>query len=128
MAAVQEAAVKVWTCQRQQDGVRCGKKNPSRFQVCRSCGKRKPPRRRPAHLKALEQPYEVWVERFGEVCGICGRAPSVNRRLDRDHDHKTGEPRGLLCHFCNRTLSSRVDAVWLRSAADYLEGGLVLSS
>jgi hypothetical protein len=70
----------------------------------------------------LETPYELWVARFGERCGICGRPPGPNRRLDRDHDHRgAGAPRGLLCHQCNRALPSWVTADWLRKAAAYLE-------
>lgn len=111
----------MWTCQRQNGGQRCGHVNENRHQVCRACAKRKPARRRPAHLKALELPYEDWVARFGEECGICGRGPSENRRLDRDHDHKTGEPRALLCWSCNKKLDDRVTPDWLRRAADYLE-------
>lgn len=66
-------------------------------------------------------PYERWVELFGELCGICGRKPSTKRRLDRDHDHATGEPRGLLCARCNRALPSWMTAKWLRLAVIYLE-------
>jgi len=68
----------------------------------------------------LEVPYEQWVKRFGESCGICGRGPSPTRRLDRDHDHRTGEMRGLLCHLCNRNLPNHVDEAWLLRAATYV--------
>ena len=113
--------MKGWTCQRVTDGQRCGRKNPSRYQVCRSCGKRKPPRKRPAHLRALELDYAGFVElNGGELCKICGARPTENRRLDRDHDHRTGEPRGLLCHRCNRGLPNWADADWLLRAAAYL--------
>ena len=63
---------------------------------------------------------------FGERCGICGKGPSATRRLDRDHDHKTGQPRGLLDHRCNRALPSWATPEWLEAAAAYLrraEGG-----
>lgn len=40
----------------------------------------------------------------GGVCGWCGRATGATRRLSLDHDHKTGEPRGLLCRPCNTHL------------------------
>ena len=116
--------MKGWTCQRQTNGQRCGRKNPSRFQVCRLCGKRKPPRKRPAHLRALEHTYAEFIFYNGGVerCGICGAEPSGSRKLDRDHDHADGgRPRGLLCHRCNRQLPSWVTPEWLRAAADYLE-------
>ena len=81
---------------------------------------RRKAKRKPAHMKALDIPYEVFVERNGgEFCGICG-APPKTRRLDRDHDHHTGRPRGVLCHLCNRTLSNRVTQEWLALAALYL--------
>lgn len=64
-------------------------------------------------------PYEEWEARFGARCGICGREASGVRRLDRDHDHRTGEPRGLLCHLCNRALGNRT-LEWLRAAVYYM--------
>ena len=65
--------------------------------------------------------YEDWVWAYGEVCGICGRPPSKKRpKLDRDHDHVTGQPRGLLCPICNMKLAD-LKLEWLRAAADYLE-------
>lgn len=102
-----------WTCQK------CKTKLPRTRQKC-DCGRARPKRQTPKHRACLDVPYEEWVERFGEVCGICGAEPK-GRRLDRDHDHKTGEMRGLLCHLCNRALSNRVDADWLSRATEYMQ-------
>jgi hypothetical protein len=60
------------------------------------------------------------VQLYGASCGICG-ATRKTRNLDRDHDHRTGRPRGLLCNRCNRALPNWVTPLWLRNAADYLE-------
>lgn len=103
-----------WTCRG------CRTINPRIKQRC-ECGRKRPPARRPAHREVLDAlPYEDWVARFGERCGICGAKPSGKRRLDRDHDHRTGQPRGLLCHICNRSLGNR-DVAWLWQAAGYLQ-------
>ena len=42
-------------------------------------------------------------------------------RLVRDHSHRTGADRGLLCDGCNRLLGPRYTADWLRRAAAYLD-------
>jgi hypothetical protein len=88
-------------------------------QKCVRCGASRPAPRKPAHTAALNDPYDEWVRRYGERCGICGAEPKT-RRLDRDHDHRTGRARGLLCPLCNRMLNNRT-AAWLRAAADYLD-------
>jgi hypothetical protein len=118
---LQEEAVKgYWTCQRRSNGSRCGHLNRNAFRLCRACGKRRPPRKRPAHMKALENDYAFYVAlNGGDFCGIC-KKPRQGRRLDRDHCHKTGTPRGLCCHSCNRTLGPHVDIPWLENAIAYL--------
>ena len=105
-----------WTC------TKCKTRNARTKQLC-PCGGRRPAARVPRHRLVLNVPYERWVEAFGERCGICGREPSENRRLDRDHDHATGAARGLLCHRCNRGLPNWADAEWLRAALAYVERG-----
>lgn len=111
-----------WTCTRQTAGIPCRKVNAARKRKCERCGKPKPARRKPKHLAALALDYSGFVElNGGERCAICGRGPSASRRLDRDHCHKTGAPRGLLCARCNRALPNWITAAWLRAAAAYLE-------
>lgn len=111
-----------WTCQRVTAGAKCGAHNESRRRKCYACGKAKPPKRQPAHRDALKQPYEAFQAlNGGDWCGICGKEPTPMRKLDRDHDHKTGRPRGLLCWACNRQLRTWATVEWLRSAAEYLE-------
>src|SRR5207253_2386160 len=89
--------IMAWTCQRRSAGEKCGHLNGGRKRRCEACGKPRPARRRPAHMAALDVPYEEYVRlNGGEHCGICGAAPKPGRRLDRDHEHKgVGTPRGL---------------------------------
>ena len=67
--------------------------------------------------------YNSMLESQGGVCKICGRYPK-SRRLDIDHNHQTGEIRGLLCHMCNRGLAYISTQTKLRAAADYLDATL----
>lgn len=56
--------------------------------------------RRTSAAKAIcsdELYAELVIEQCGR-CAICGEAP---QRLCIDHDHKTGQLRGLLCSRCN---------------------------
>lgn len=72
----------------------------------------------------LEQ-YDELLARQDGLCPVCMR-PSTEFpvRLAVDHDHKTGEVRGLLCNYCNHRLVGRHrDPELLRRIADYLEVG-----
>jgi len=57
------------------------------------------------------------------LCGICGSELMWDSKLTHvDHDHETGEIRGLLCSICNQGLGSfRDDIELLRSAVKYLK-------
>jgi hypothetical protein len=79
--------------------------------------KRKPTRAK--QLGVTTAQYEAMLAAQGGGCAICGNPPKT-RRLDVDHDHRTGKVRGLLCHRCNRALPSWVDEAWLAKAGQYL--------
>jgi hypothetical protein len=64
------------------------------------------------------------TERFNEQGGCCAICNTKVSLIDSaiDHNHKTGEFRGVLCKQCNRALGMFKDnAAVLRSAANYLE-------
>jgi hypothetical protein len=79
--------------------------------------------RKPTRAKALgvdNDRYHQMLDEQGGGCAICGNTPKT-RRLDVDHDHKTGHIRGLLCHRCNRALPTWINIAWLHKAILYLE-------
>lgn len=47
--------------------------------------------------------YDALFTQQGGVCAICKAEPKT-KKLAVDHDHDTGEVRGLLCPRCNSTL------------------------
>jgi|SRR5208337_416500 len=63
-------------------------------------------------------------EEQGHSCKVCGTT-NPNDNLSRwhvDHDHATGEVRGVLCPQCNKALGLMKDSAHiLRAAADYLD-------
>jgi recombination endonuclease VII len=64
--------------------------------------------------------YEVMLAAQEGVCGICRQPPT--RTLHVDHDHRTGDVRGLLCFSCNTALGFFDDEVArFHAAANYLE-------
>lgn len=65
-------------------------------------------RKEAAHGNYVEKTYGVTAEEYdalykaqGGRCAICQRATGRARRLAVDHNHQTGEVRGLLCKPCN---------------------------
>ena len=45
--------------------------------------------------------YETLLEAQNGTCAICEAGCANEEYLRVDHDHDTGEVRGLLCHSCN---------------------------
>jgi hypothetical protein len=69
----------------------------------------------------LEQ-YDAMLEAQGGVCAICREPRLKERTLHVDHDHETGEIRGLLCFRCNNALGDlRENYELFVKAADYLD-------
>lgn len=55
--------------------------------------------------------YNKILQIQGGTCAICNRSPEKirpRRNLAVDHNHKTGEIRGLLCYRCNHVLLGRI--------------------
>lgn len=68
--------------------------------------------------------YNTLLEEQDGVCAICGDECPIHEHLSVDHDHETGEVRGLLCAHCNRMLgSARDDITVLARGIEYLNRG-----
>lgn len=73
--------------------------------------------------------YNLTPERYSEIlseqdglCGVCRGPIDGKRRGPVDHDHDTGQVRGILCHGCNTALGLlKDDPNTLRAAIAYLE-------
>lgn len=66
--------------------------------------------------------YDQMLEDQNHSCKICGFMElGDGKRLHVDHDHGTGDIRGLLCHHCNTGLGLFKDSQeLLQKAIDYL--------
>jgi hypothetical protein len=73
-------------------------------------------------ISAVE--LERQVERQAGLCLICLR--DLDGKAHVDHDHQTGEVRGVLCFNCNGGLGQfRDDPHLLTRAAAYLDGSMI---
>lgn len=68
----------------------------------------------------VEQYNQMFVNQNG-VCAICKNTQQSGQNLSVDHNHGTGEIRGLLCRSCNAGLGHFYDDISkLLKAVEYL--------
>ena len=77
------------------------------------------------HLKKKygidENEYAAMLDAQDGVCAICSSGKG-SRRLAVDHDHETGQVRGLLCTRCNQLIgNAKEDPEIMRRAIEYIE-------
>lgn len=71
-----------------------------------------------------ENQYLQMLKDQNNACAICKRDRShFKRNLAVDHDHKTGQVRGLLCFFCNKRVVGRHTAESILKLIKYLLPG-----
>ncbi len=90
-----------------------------RHHSCRSCRNKKQDRyrkdsQRIAYGLDEDQLAQLHIKQEG-LCEICRK--SQERRLDADHNHKTGKLRGVLCRSCNIGIGYLQDSPELLSKA-----------
>jgi hypothetical protein len=104
-ASAEKARVKEWQ-QANRERVNAGNRDR----------RRSPEARRAQRDSHLRRKYGIGADDYDEllrsqngVCAICLREPNPNISLHVDHDHETGEIRGLLCFCCNNALGDFED-------------------
>ena len=90
-------------------------KNPEKYKgYVRNWKSKNPDRERIRNLAQFGltiEDYDAMYKAQGGVCAICKQPETSQRdgkvyRLAVDHDHNTGEVRGLLCFKCNSAMGS----------------------
>ena len=84
--------------------------------------------RRSRHNSHLKEKYGINIEDYdtilesqGGVCAIC-KGGTSKRHFAVDHNHKSGNVRGLLCARCNSGLAKFMDSITnLRVAVRYMK-------
>jgi hypothetical protein len=66
--------------------------------------------------------YNLLFEKQKGICLVCEKSPAPGNKLVPDHNHETGEIRGLLHIKCNLGIGNlQDDPILCRKAATYLE-------
>ena len=78
-----------------------------------------------AGINITQKEYEGLLVEQNYSCAICDKHQSVlNKTLAVDHDHETGEIRGLLCWECNTALGKLGDSIpGILKVLEYLQKG-----
>lgn len=114
-----------WTCPK------CRTINaPTKSRKCGGCGELTRPALRKSEARKRHEatPYADYAVlsvliHGGEphACGCCGKPKPDIGHHHREHDHATGNPRGLACVYCNKTVLGNVPVEALRRALAYHE-------
>jgi hypothetical protein len=117
------------------------KSSDGKSSVCAECNRaasnkwyyeNKETARATARRSSLKSKYGITLEQYDELlqkqnncCAVCERhEKTFKSKLAVDHNHKTGEIRGLLCTNCNHRLIGRhTDAERLHKMAEYISQG-----
>ena len=107
---------------RRKDGL-CGTCRECKAAEHRAYRERNPDKRRDNHYRKI---YGISLAEFNEMVaqqgGKCKIATCDGPAEHLDHNHTTGELRGILCNTCNVSLGMACDSpVKLRAQAQYLE-------
>ncbi|SRR6266581_1135395 len=117
----------------------------SKFPWCKACDRKrsreyqqalgKEERTRRKRSTWLSTAYGLTLKEYTELhdsqnglCAVCRKPNIKDHFLCVDHDHKTGQIRGLLCHRCNRSVGfAQDDPKILRQLADYIEAANLIA-
>lgn len=99
----------------------------TKYAVCKTCASERTSKS--YKEKSLLWRYGLSLKEYDELnekqkglCKICNKKNDVYHKLYVDHNHLTGEIRGLLCRACNAAIGMFKDNPYLlRQAAMYLE-------
>lgn len=87
------------------------KENPERYRLNQRRMRSSPEGRRRQRASHLLRKFGMTLGQYEEMCeaqeggcAICRRPPRTDTSLHIDHEHKTGQIRGLLCFSCNAAL------------------------
>jgi hypothetical protein len=104
--------------------------NPERFAAYQAEYRNRPERKRKMRdlyyrrtFGISADDFDAMLEAQGGCCAICGCRPEREASLHVDHDHATGQIRGIVCLNCNQGLGKfGDDPAVLERAAAYLRG------
>lgn len=108
------AKAKAVIAERKNNGlcVKCGQDSakPNRS-YCKKCAAKARLKKTGIRKEDWQKVYEA-IDAFGQRCECCGTNYCGNKHdWALDHDHETGEFRGVLCHPCNLILGFAKDSV-----------------
>ena len=96
------------------------KSNRQRF--CDKCGSSQRKKSNLVRYGITHDQFEkAFIEQDG-CCHLCGKEGDESSKVNKlcvDHDHNTGEFRGLLCRGCNMAMAFVDDSEWLSRAFRY---------